>query len=490
MKKPFFYLQQIRNAILLIVLVTVATAIGSCSDDDDSPVVDPDAPTIIAPDMQTMKGGEAINFSFSVTAPGTISAVQITATAGTASVTNQGDLIGTNGGQAQINYVTTGDISGSQSVTLTIEDEQGKSTSENAQIEVFAPVSYGMAIVSGAGDVTTTFLQGLPDLEITEIDNSNSTELAQFAAIYTDGNALLTAGFGAPATMGKYVFNSAGEAGLDQEIIVPGSNSFSSVEVVDQNRAYATVGGGISRAVEFNPSDMRITNEIDLSDAGDGLFYSDMIVRDNNLFIALNDFGASGEAKVAVVDLQTNTLEKVITDDRTATLFGTLTTAIIVEDSNGDLYFQGSGLFSGKPSGILKINAGETDFDTNYFFDLTAATGSSCFGLYYFGDNETFTTISENDDNWFGFDGDNPSFRYRKINLAGMSDGGDLNAVLPNTFAASRTMFMVQTSEDEILFPIAGTDEDALYSYTISSGVVAKKITSSSGYVSGLVPLD
>ncbi len=350
-------------------------------------------------------------------------------------------------------------------------------------------ITYGMSLVSGAGDVSTTFIHGLEDLNISEIDNSNSTELSQFASIYSDGSSVFTAGFGAPATMGKYVFNATGEAELNQEIIVPGSSSFSAVEIVDQENAYATVGGGLSRAVLFNPSEMRITGEIDLSEAGEGLFYSDIIVRDNTLFIALNDFGSSGTAKVAVVDLTTGTLDKVITDDRTATLFGTVVSAVMAMDDNGYIYIQGSGLFSGKPSGILRIKAGETSFDPDYFFDLSTATGGSCFGLYHLG-GVTFTAVSENDDNWFGFDGDNPSFRFHKIDLTDKTDGGDLAASLPNTFAASRTMFFVQTTDNEILFPIAGADEDAVYSYSIDTESVAKKIVSSGGFVTGIVPVN
>lgn len=50
-------------------------------------------------------------------------------------------------------------------------------------------------------------------------------------------------------------------------------------------------------------------------------------------------------------------------------------------------------------------------------------------------------------------------------------------------------MFFLQTSEHELLFPIAGKDEDALYSYDISLGTVSKKIDLTSGYTSGLVPV-
>ena len=487
MKKLIYHLPW-RIVHPLLAITAASLLVFSCSDDD--PGIDPDAPIIRASEGLFMRGGHTEQFTFSVVVPGTVSEVKVAASVGTASITNEEELVGTTSGLARISYETSKDISGTQTVSLTITDQQGKSSTESAEIEVFTPITFGMALVSGAGNVTTTFLQGLIDLDVTTIDNSSSTELAQFAAVYTDGSSIFTAGFGAPATMGKYVFNSAGEATLDQRIIIPGSNSFSAIEIINQVKAYAVVGGGLSRAVEFSPSEMRITGEIDLSDAGDGFFYSDMIVRDNTLFIALNDFGGSGEAKVAVVDLSTNKLEKVISDGRTTTLFGTLTSSIMVQDENGDIYVQGSGLFSGKASGILRILSGETEFDADYFFDLGAATGGSCFGLYHFGNGATFTAVSENDDNWFGFDGDNPSFRYRKIDLTARADRGDLAASLPNMFAASRTMFFTQISADEVLFPMAGKDEDALYSYIISSGEVSKKITSTSGYVSGLVQVN
>ncbi|WP_128755333.1 hypothetical protein [Aquimarina sediminis] len=376
-------------------------------------------------------------------------------------------------------------------ILVTISMTSGCSSDDDSTIpqETGVEVNHALSIVSGAGEVKTTFLQGLTDLNVSSIDNTKGTEVGQFSSIYSDGKSMFTAGFGAPATMKKYVFDKEGKAILDQEIIIPGSNSFSSLEILNETTGYATVGGGISKVIQFNPNTMRITGEINIKDAGDGLFYSDMIIRDSNLFIALNDFGGSGTAKVAVVDLNTNSLSKVITDDRTATLFNTLTTEIMTVDEKGDIYIQASGLFSGKPSGVLRIKAGQTDFDTEYFFDLKAAVGKTCFGLYYFKDGVACTTVSENDDNFFGIDGTNPVFRYQKIDLSKTQDMGDLDASLPNTFAASRTSFMKQISEENVLFPIAGTEEDALYSYEISSGKVSKKMKSTSGYITGLITL-
>lgn len=378
--------------------------------------------------------------------------------------------------------VVIGAVSGCSS------DDDATTTTPTPE-EVTVKIKHGLSIVSGAGDVKTTFLQGLTDLNASTIDNTKGIELGQFSSIYSDGKSMFTAGFGAPATMKKYVFDKKGKAVLDQEIIIPGSNSFSSLEILNETTGYATVGGGISKVIQFNPETMRITGEINLKEAGDGLFYSDMIIRDSNLFITLNDFGKSGTAMIAVVDLNTNSLSKIIKDDRTATLFNTLTSEIMTVDANGDIYVQASGLFSDKPSGVLKIKAGETDFDTEYFFDLKKATGKTCFGLYYIKDGVACTTVSANDDNFFGTDGANPVFRYQKINLSTAKDMGDLDASLPSTFAASRTSFMKHVTDGNILFSIAGTEEDALYAYEISSGKVSQKMKSTSGYITGLITL-
>ncbi|UBZ15757.1 DUF4374 domain-containing protein [Flagellimonas marinaquae] len=351
-------------------------------------------------------------------------------------------------------------------------------------------VNYGVSLVSGAGETVTSFLLGLTDLDVSTIDNSDGTEVGQYTSIYSDGESMFTAGFGAPATMKKYIFDDGGKAVLDQEIIVPGSNSFSTVEILDQNKGYATVGGGISKVVEFNPTTMRITGEIDLSEAGEGLFYSDMIARDDHLFVALNDFGGSGEVMVAVVNTDNNTLEKVISDGRSATPFNTLASEIMALDSNGDIYLQASGLFSDKPSGVFRIKAGETDFDASYFFDLGAMEGKTYFGLYLTGNGEALTLISENDDNFFGTDGADPAFRYHKIDLYAAQDLGDLEESLPNTFAASRTSFARKMESGELLFPIAGVNEDALYGYDPETQGVEKRITSNGGYISGFITLN
>ena len=346
-------------------------------------------------------------------------------------------------------------------------------------------INYGVSVVAGSSGMRTSYLQGLTDLEVSTIDNTDATELGGFSTISTDGKNLFAAAFGAPATMTKYKFDDQGKAVYDEAIIVPGANSFSTIEIVNETTGFATVGGGVYKVVEFNPETMRITGEIDISEPGN-FFYSDMIVRDNTLFVALNDFGGADSSKIAVVDLNTRTLDKVIKDGRTGTLFGNLVSEILTTDEEGNIYVNAFGLsqFSSgnKPAAILKINAGETDFDPEYLFNLTETTGKSCFGVYYLGDGMAITTTVE-DESQFFFE---PVFRYRKINLSEKTDLGEIATDLPNSSAP----YFKQDSDDEFLFPIAGSDEDALYRYTISTGEVSKVLNSTGGQITGFVKLD
>ena len=168
----------------------------------------------------------------------------------------------------------------------------------------------------------------------------------------------------------------------------------------------------------------------------------------------------------------------------------------MVTDANGDIYLVASGLAFGdaagdKPAGVLKIKAGETDFDEDYFFNLTEAIGEeTCFGLTYVDNGLAFTIVSEDDSNYFGFDGANPVFRYRKIDIYNKTDLGDLAANLPNTHAERKGSVRQRVSDDELILSIASANEDALYSYKISTGEASKKITSTGGNFTGLIILE
>ncbi|HLR36967.1 MAG TPA: DUF4374 domain-containing protein, partial [Chitinophagaceae bacterium] len=49
---------------------------------------------------------------------------------------------------------------------------------------------------------------------------------------------------------------------------------------------------------------------------------------------------------------------------------------------------------STKPSGILKINSGETDFDSDYFFDINSKIDGDAAHLLYLGNGKAFAEIN------------------------------------------------------------------------------------------------
>jgi hypothetical protein len=113
-----------------------------------------------------------------------------------------------------------------------------------------------------------------------------------------------------------------------------------------------------------------------------------MVVRGEKLFISFYPLSPSGNfttpdvdtAQVAVFSYPGLVFEKVIHDTRTSPIgiYGNASGIITAE--NGDMYtFSSSSLAGGftkrtKPSGILRIKNGQTEFDPNYFLNIEEAT--------------------------------------------------------------------------------------------------------------------
>jgi hypothetical protein len=92
---------------------------------------------------------------------------------------------------------------------------------------------------------------------------------------------------------------------------------------------------------------------------------------------------------------------KIISDERTTNLGTHGSSTGLISTDNGDLYGYSAGSVasghypaSSKPSGILRIASGETEFDTDYFFDIEAETqGSEIFWFDSIGGNKALARI-------------------------------------------------------------------------------------------------
>ena len=127
------------------------------------------------------------------------------------------------------------------------------------------------------------------------------------------------------------------------------------------------------------------------------------VKRGEQLFLGYHEFPVGGavdsayNVKVAVFDANTLTYQKTIADDRAELSgYGFIPMATVTE--NGDVYIIPEARVAGgtpaRPSGVLRIKAGETDFDTSYFYNLSDQLGGyDARGLYYIGNGKLLTKV-------------------------------------------------------------------------------------------------
>lgn len=358
-------------------------------------------------------------------------------------------------------------------------------------------IKYGIATVSGAWPNTTTYIQGTENLDFSSISNDSARELTGTARVINYGKNLYALPFGAPANLVKYNFDDKGVPQQEEKIVAPGSNTFSTVHFESETVAYATLAGGISKLIKFNPTTMRIEDEISLKVITDKFpeatrtYYLDMVERDNKLFMGVyyekNFKPVSEYAHVAIINLDTKTVEKVIEDQRTGMVFGGQSSnAGMIKMPNGDIYVQAKGtrnVGGNAPSGLLRIKNGETEFDTNYFFDLDTATGKICIGIYNVN-NRFFTARVEDETDFWEFNG-NPQFKYYEIDVDAKTSKGAVPG-LPTTYG-SRTM-NITLIEGDIAVTISTNDENAVYK--LGEGAPVKLFSSTGGYITGFNVLE
>ena len=160
------------------------------------------------------------------------------------------------------------------------------------------------------------------------------------------------------------------------------------ITFVDERLAYVSINGRGTIAI-IDPTEMKQLDEIDLTACAEEDNNPDPgcnVMRDGKLFVALNQLNSTHTsvpgvgAEVAVIDLETNTVEKVIKDSRTRPV-GLFRHSCAFTDENGDIYFYSAGLDGMNPlkDGFLRIKKGETDWDQDYHFQLftTAIQGIS-----------------------------------------------------------------------------------------------------------------
>lgn len=116
----------------------------------------------------------------------------------------------------------------------------------------------------------------------------------------------------------------------------------------------------------------------------------------NNAYVAIYDYPLAENAAPT----------KIISSDKTANIGNNGFTTGLISTDNGDLYSYSNGRMtagyyppSTKPSGILRIPADATEFDEDYFFNITEKTdGGFIFWFDHIGGNKALARIIPNED--------------------------------------------------------------------------------------------
>lgn len=139
-------------------------------------------------------------------------------------------------------------------------------------------------------------------------------------------------------------------------------------------------------------------------------------VRDGKLFIPFFKIHARGDfttpqtdtSYVAIYSYPDLQFEKYITDTRMGPIgvYGLFNG--LIEDEDGNFYGYSSASYANgfttqsKPSGILRINNGETEFDENYYFNVEEAAGGKINFLEYVGNGKALANIVIDDSALWG----------------------------------------------------------------------------------------
>jgi hypothetical protein len=116
-----------------LVVAMIALFAISCNNDNPPPPA-LDDPVIQAPTGTTVEVGKSVDMTFNVTAPGKVGEVTVSVSQGTATVTSP-SIVGETLGSVVVAY-TAPLTEGTNTVTLTIEDQQSTPKSANANADV------------------------------------------------------------------------------------------------------------------------------------------------------------------------------------------------------------------------------------------------------------------------------------------------------------------------------------------------------------------
>ncbi len=323
---------------------------------------------------------------------------------------------------------------GNYTVELTASNAAGStSISRDVSVATAEPVDLGYTVsLKVTGDTEPEFLVTTEDLMTGEIDATGTgIEQTGWRFYYPVGKTLFTSGYSEDNQCAGYVHDGEGNLVKRGEFIF--ENALEMFGSADEDQTLLAMeiprAGFANRRLHFIDVNTVFVKKI----VGTKIFESTtdslvawptaLKVRDGQLFVPFHKLDARGffttpEADAAFIavynypDVGTEPV-KIISDDRTSHIGVNGATTGLIETDNGDLYsfscgaeMAGFSPAATRPSGILRIPAGSSEFDENYFFDVEAATGGGkIFWFDHVGGNKALARIitADNGGAWAAF---------------------------------------------------------------------------------------
>lgn len=260
---------------------------------------------------------------------------------------------------------------------------------------------------------------------------NNGIEQTGWRFFYPVGKTLFASGYSSDNQCAGYMSNAAGNIVKRGEFIF--ENALEMFGKSEDNETFLAMEipreGFANRRLHFISADninvSKIVGTRIFENTTDSLvaWPTALLVRGDKLFVPFHKVDAKGHfttpradsAFVAIYSYPNvgTTPLSIISDDRTSNIGVNGATTGMIKTDGGDIYsfscgaeMAGFAPASTKPSGVLKINNGDLNFDASYFFDIEAATGGGkLFWMDYVGGSKAIGRILTHDNGgaWAAF---------------------------------------------------------------------------------------
>lgn len=280
------------------------------------------------------------------------------------------------------------------------------------------------------------------------------------------------------------------------------------VKFVDNDKVYVEQALG-DAITALDPITLKEKATIDLSkyiDEKNGAMSTvpnSAVIRDGKMFVSLaqfvdfNNMIAGPQGCVAVIDIKTDKVEKIITENMTASVgvMDDMNNTMSFVDESGDIYYYSNaamGWMDGYKEGFVRIKKGETEFDKDWVFHLHDAAYAGkksnnnflMSGGTYIGNGKFlgFFGNFEDPSNYNNYEWEFVVIDLKKKTIEKIEG---LSPTIP-WFAPS---IHLDADGKSVLLGHADKKGGAVYRYDIASGKVTKEMDVTTGTAYYIVPL-